>query len=93
VEAVLAEHPAVADVAVIGWPDTRWGEIVCAVVVGRPGATTPTIDELRAHCGSRLASYKHPRRLAMVASIPRTPSTQQVQRRLLVEQLTIADRG
>ena len=93
VEAVLAEHPSVADVAVIGWPDTRWGEIVCAVVVGRPGATTPTIDELRTHCGSRLAAYKHPRRLAMVGSIPRTPSTQQVQRRLLVEQLTASDDG
>jgi fatty-acyl-CoA synthase len=91
VEAVLAEHPAVADVAVIGWPDARWGEIVCAVVVGRPGAAIPTIDELRAHCGSRLAAYKHPRRLAMVGSIPRTPSTQQVQRRLLAEQLTASD--
>ena len=93
VEGVLAEHPAVADVAVIGWPDTQWGEIVCAVVVGRPGVPTPTIEELRAHCGSRLAPFKHPRRLAMVGSIPRTPSTQQVQRRILVEQLTASDDG
>jgi acyl-CoA synthetase (AMP-forming)/AMP-acid ligase II len=88
VEAVLAEHPAVEDVAIVGLPDPRWGEVVCAVVVCRPGHSTPTLDELRAHCGSRLAPFKHPRQVAVVESIPRTPSTQQVQRRLLVGRLT-----
>lgn len=88
VEAVLAEHPALEDVAIVGLPDPRWGEIVCAVVVSRPGHDTPTVDELRAHCANRLAPFKHPRRVTAVASIPRTPSTQQVQRRLLVERLT-----
>ncbi len=87
VEAVLAEHPAVEDVAVVGLPDARWGEIVCAVVVTRPGQAVPTVDELRAHCGTRLAPFKHPRRVFTAESIPRTPSTQQVQRRVLVEML------
>ncbi|MGH9075569.1 MAG: class I adenylate-forming enzyme family protein, partial [Acidimicrobiales bacterium] len=90
VEAVLAEHPDLADVAVVGWPDAQWGEVVCAVVVGRPGHPVPTVDDLRAHCGSRLAAFKQPRRLAVVESIPRTPSTHQVRRPLLVEQLGTA---
>ena len=93
VEAVLAEHPAIEDVAIVGMPDTRWGEIICAVVVSRPGHATPTVDELRAHCGTRLAPFKHPRRVAAVDAIPRTPSTQQVQRRLLVERLTTGPPG
>jgi acyl-CoA synthetase (AMP-forming)/AMP-acid ligase II len=88
VEAALAEHPAVADVAVVGVPDVDWGEIVCAVVVGRAGATAPTLDALREHCTSRLAPFKHPRRIELVEVIPRTAATNQVQRRLLVEQLS-----
>ncbi|HXY92316.1 MAG TPA: AMP-binding protein [Acidimicrobiia bacterium] len=88
VEAVLAEHPAVADVAVVGIPDAQWGEIVCAVIVLVPGAVAPTLDEVRAHTGATLARFKVPRRVEVVDAIPRTPATQQVQRRLLVEQLS-----
>ena len=84
VETVLADHPGVVDVAVIGLPDARWGEVVCAVVVAADAAA-PTLDSLREHCGDRLARFKHPRRLELVDEIPRTPATRQVQRRLLVE--------
>ena len=74
VEAVLAGHPAVADVAVVGLPDADWGEVVCAVVVAdRPGAS---LEDLRAHCVGRLASFKHPRRLAVMDAIPRTAATE-----------------
>ena len=86
VEAVLAGHPDVADVAVVGLPDARWGEVVCAVVVPEPGRRAPTLDALRAHCVGRLAGFKHPRQLRLVAALPRT-ATGQVQRRLLVERL------
>jgi acyl-CoA synthetase (AMP-forming)/AMP-acid ligase II len=86
VEAVLAEHPAVAEVAVVGAPDATWGEVVCAVVVSRPGQRVE-LEDLRRHCEGRLASYKHPRRLALVDALPRTVSTGQVQRGLLVERL------
>ena len=86
VELVLAEHPAVADVAVVGIPDVTWGEVVCAVVV--PNGDEPSLDGLRAHCTGRLAPFKHPRRLAIVEEIPRTSPTNQVQRRLLVEMLS-----
>ncbi len=87
VEAALADHPAFADVAVVGMPDPRWGEIVCAVAVLRPGATAPTLEEVQAHSEAKLARFKRPRRLELVDRIPRTPATNQVQRRLIIEQL------
>jgi len=90
VERAVADHPAIAEVAVVGFPDVQWGEVVCAAVVLAPGHEAPTVEALRAHCRDRLAPYKHPRRVAVFASIPRTPATQQVQRRLLVEQLVTA---
>lgn len=88
VEDVLRDHPAVADVAVVGIPDATWGEIVCAVVVPRPGQESEVrVDTLRAHCDGRLAPYKHPRRVEIVEALPRTAATGQVQRALLVEQI------
>ena len=84
VDVVLQRHPGIADAAVAGVPDIDWGEVVTAFVVLRPGASID-IDSLRAHCGDRLAAYKHPRRLLVVDGIPRTGPTGQVQRRLLVE--------
>lgn len=87
VETLLASHADVDDVAVVGIPDDSWGEIVCAVVVPRAGRPAPSVEELRRHCEDRLAAFKHPRRLEVVDRIPRTASTGQVQRRLLVERL------
>jgi acyl-CoA synthetase (AMP-forming)/AMP-acid ligase II len=97
VEAVLADHPALLDVAVVGLPDVQWGEEVSAVIVPRPGVPEPTLAELRAHCTGRIATFKHPRRLVVAEAIPRTVTTQQIQRRLLVEavlrnDLTTAER-
>jgi acyl-CoA synthetase (AMP-forming)/AMP-acid ligase II len=87
VEAVLAEHPSVDQVAVVGLPDPAWGEVVCAVVVATPGCAAPTVNELRELCDGRLASFKHPRQVRVVDALPRTPSTGQIQRRLVVERL------
>jgi len=88
VELALADHPALLDVAVVGLPDPQWGETVCAAIVVRPGADEPDLEAVRAHCADRLAKFKLPRRVVVVDEIPRTPATRQVQRNLLVEQMT-----
>ena len=68
VEEVLHAHPSVRDVAVIGLPDERWGERVCAVVVRREPIEA---DALIAHCRARLAGFKSPRRIEFVDTLPR----------------------
>jgi acyl-CoA synthetase (AMP-forming)/AMP-acid ligase II len=84
VDTVLQSHPALADAAVAGIPDDTWGEVITAFVVVRGGSSIELAD-LRRHCEGRLAPHKHPRRLMVVAAIPRTGPTGQVQRRRLVE--------
>jgi o-succinylbenzoate---CoA ligase len=82
VEAVLATHPGVAEVAVAGRPDPDWGQRVVAFVVPRNPAGPPTLAELRAHAGERLAAAKAPRELVLVASLPRSPSGKLLRRLL-----------
>ena len=71
VESALLEHPAVADVAVVGVPDERWGEVGAAFVVLAAG-TTASGDELREFCLRRLARYKVPKSFAFVEELPRS---------------------
>ena len=81
VEQVVAEHPAVAEVAVIGVPDDRWGEAVKAVVALRPGqqATGPEIIEF---ARERLAHYKCPSTVDIIGALPRNPSGKVLKRTL-----------
>jgi acyl-CoA synthetase (AMP-forming)/AMP-acid ligase II len=81
VEAVLAGHPAVADVAVIGIPDPRWGETVHAVVVARPGLET---GELLGWARGRLAGFKCPASVTVAGELPRN-ATGKVLRSVLRE--------
>ncbi|MGG5809015.1 class I adenylate-forming enzyme family protein [Falsiroseomonas sp. CW058] len=70
VEAVLLGDPALSDAAVLGWPSQELGEEVAAFVVPRPGAA-PQPEELVARCAARLAPYKVPRGVFVVAELPR----------------------
>jgi acyl-CoA synthetase (AMP-forming)/AMP-acid ligase II len=69
----VAAHPAVAELAVIGAPDDRWGETPAAIAVPQPGASL-TLDELRDWGGARIARYKLPTILHVVTALPRNAS-------------------
>ena len=73
VESVLAGHPAIAEVAVIGAPDSKWGETVVAVVALKPGQAL-TLEELQAWTAGKLARFKTPRVLRIVPALPRNPT-------------------
>jgi long-chain acyl-CoA synthetase len=86
VEAVLAEVDGVAEVAVFGLADERWGQRVCAAVVPatrrQGGSTGALIERVRAHASGRLAGYKRPKQYMVLAALPRT-ATGKVQRSLI----------
>ncbi|HNN47691.1 MAG TPA: AMP-binding protein, partial [Marmoricola sp.] len=73
IERVLAEHPAVMEVAIIGVPDERWGEVVKAVVSLNEGHSA-TEDELIEYCKEHLASYKCPKSVDIIDLLPRNPT-------------------
>ena len=81
VENAISTHPAVGEVAVIGVPDPRWGEAVKALVVPRRGCSTSE-EELIAYAKQRIASYKAPKSVEFVATLPRSPSGKVLKREL-----------
>jgi acyl-CoA synthetase (AMP-forming)/AMP-acid ligase II len=73
IEEALYEHPAVAEVAVVGMPHPTLGEEIGAVVTLKPGASA-SADELRAFARDRLAAYKYPRAVRLVEALPKGPT-------------------
>lgn len=86
VERVIANHPAVAQCAVIAVPDTRWGERVHAVVVPIPGETL-TLNELALHCRESIGGFKVPRSLEIRSSMPMSGAGKILKRTLREESL------
>lgn len=82
IEELLREHPAIAEVAVIGVPDETWGERVCACAVVRAPLE---LDELRAFCKERMAAYKVPRELRILPALPRN-AMGKVQKKVLSQE-------
>ena len=81
VERVLYEHGAVLEVAVVGRPDAKWGEVPVAHVVLKPGASA-TEEELIEHCRGQLAKFKVPKAVTFIDALPRNPSGKILKREL-----------
>ena len=71
IEEFLYRHPQVQDVQVVGLPDQKYGEELCAWIIAKPG-TAPTEDDIRAFCKGQIAHYKVPRYIRFVAAFPMT---------------------
>lgn len=84
IERMLAEHPAIAEVAVVGVPDTRMGEAGCACVVLRPGASL-TENELIAWSRERMSNYKVPRHVRVLDALPMNASGKVPKRELAAQ--------
>ena len=81
IERVVASHPVVAMVAVGSVPDETPGELACAYVVLRPGATS-TQEQIIEHSRPHLAAYKRPRSIRFVPDLPKTPTGKVMRRQL-----------
>ena len=86
VEEAVLRHPAVAECAVVGTPDAKWGESVCAVVVLRAGLPAPIEAELIDFTKTQIASYKKPKRVVLRAELPKLV-TGKIDKKLLRHQL------
>jgi len=91
VENALYRLPGVAEAAVVGVPDARWGEAGVAVIVSAPGVQLSE-ETVRAHCRAQLAGYKVPARVLFIDALPRTPAGK-VEKPLLRQRLAAATEG
>ena len=90
IEEFLHTHPAVAEAAVIGVPDEKWGEQIAAVLRLAPAAQRPTAAEMRAFCRAQMSAHKTPAYWSFVEALPSTP-TGKVQKFVLRDQLSSGD--
>ena len=81
IENILYSHPNIAEVAVIGVPDERWGEVGKGIVVGKPGQQV-TEKEIIEFCENRMAKFKVPKSVEFIDCLPRTPAGKIIKREL-----------
>jgi len=81
VESAICDHPGVAEAAVIGVPDDKWGEAVKAIVVMKPGETATASDIIN-FARERIAGFKTPKSVEFVEALPRNPSGKILRRHL-----------
>ena len=86
IEEVMKRHPAVAEPAVFGITDERWGETIMAAVIPKEGYQV-TEDELKEHCRKHLARYQVPKRIVFVSEFPRHPVWKRISKKELIRQL------
>mgnify|MGYP001217054501 CR=1 FL=1 len=91
VERAIYTHPAVLEVAVVGVPDAKWGEVGAAYVLPKPGVTLAG-EELRTHCRKVLAGYKVPKHIEIVGDFPRTAAGK-IQKHVLRKGFAAANEG
>lgn len=91
VEAVLYEHPAVLEVAVVGYPDPRVGERAAAVIVLKPGADAPSAEHLIGWAGERLSYYKVPSSVYFVDALPKSSTGKMLKRNIVLSRLAAAN--
>ena len=77
VEEILRSHPSIFDAAVVGVTDSKWGELVSAVISITEGSDSPSLQEVKTFCASKLAGYKCPRQLRVVNTLKRSPAGKQ----------------
>jgi 2-furoate---CoA ligase len=69
-------------------PDAQWGEVVWVVIVATGEGAAPSLDDLLAHCGDRLAKFKRPRRFVFVEAVPKSPVGKLLRRHLVAGNYT-----
>jgi fatty-acyl-CoA synthase len=81
VEAVVSQHPSIAEVTVIGLPDAVWGQAVTAVIVPRDGSDV-SLEDVKELCTGKIAAYKIPKAIELVEKIPRNETGKVIKREL-----------
>ena len=81
VEAVLNQHPSIADLTVIGMPDPTWGQAVTAVIVPKAGCDV-SLEDVKAFCQGKIAGYKIPKAIELVDKIPKNETGKVIKREL-----------